>query len=137
MSTVTKDYIKQYFPLWDKFFLDAEGDASETILQAELDQAEIHLQEYIIFPEPITDQVKRMVLIITRYFGFMRTQGDVEFKVKPFIVKEYEALIERLEQFKAGEISLLPSTLLRGGAGGEVNAKPRIFDEWFNDPYSD
>jgi hypothetical protein len=134
MSTVTIAYIKQYFPLWNKFFLDDNNTASDTVLQNELDQAEVHLKEFINFPEPITDQVKRYVLIITRYFGFVRRHGHEEFDKKPQIVKDYEELILMLKAFVNGQGTLTPVDTSRDGLVG-IESKDRIFGEWFNDPY--
>jgi hypothetical protein len=134
MSTVTIAYIKQYFPLWNKYFLDDTSTASDTILQNELDLAEIELKDYINFPDPITEQVKRYVLLITAYRGFVRRHGNEEFKTKPQIVKDYEELIARLKAFVKGEGTLTPVDVSRDGMV-VLDSNTRIFGEWFNDPY--
>lgn len=133
MSLLTVAYVQQYFPLWEKYFLDDEGNADENVLQDEIDLSEAELAEYLLVDEDtITDSIKRHVLNIIKYRGFNRLHGDIEFENKPQIVRDYEATIMKLTAFK--NISESPAgTSVDGGNIVSITSKARRFGEWFNE----
>lgn len=129
---ITAEYVKERFPLWNKFFLDDDGIQSEEVLEMEIELAEAELAEYVIVDEDtITDSVKRHLLNIVKYRGFMRLHGDEEFEKVPRIVKDYEMTILKLSAFRDSKGSLEGLDIADTGAV-VITSKSRVFDKWFN-----
>lgn len=124
MSLINLAYAKTNFPKYDKFFLDSDGEYSDTVLQNEIDLAEAEYTNYkSVAADTITDAEKLEILIILKKRGFNRLHEDEQFEIKPQIIKEYEALIKSLSEIKktSGSVS--------------ITAKTRRFDTWFNEEY--
>jgi len=125
MSLIDKDYVFKYFPLWEKFFVDPNGDPDETILESEITLAEAEFGRYVTrTAENISSAEKSDVLIILRKRGFDRLHGDTAFETKPQIIKDYEAAITSL-RLNASTISVT------------ANEKKFTGGNWFNDPSED
>ena len=125
MSLITVAYVQSNFPLWDKYFLDENGDESETVLQGEIDNSEAVYSDYVSVDEDtITDLQKLQILIIVKKRGFDRRHGDEEFESRPTILKDYDALIKQLQE------ELMDSDNIT------LTAKTRRFNSWFNTPPS-
>lgn len=137
MSLITLAYVKQYFPLHNKYFLDDEGEADDVVLQDNIDLAEAEFAEYVTADaDTITSSLKRHILNIVKYLGFNRIHGDTEFESKPQIVRDYEMTIAKLQAFKVASESPA-GTDVDGGTIVSITSKTRIFDEWFNDEESE
>jgi len=133
MSLLTIDFVKQNFPLWNKYCLDDEGAPDETILQNEMDIAEMKLGEFVeVNSETITDPIRLHLFNITRKRCFDRIQGDTVFEFVPQIVKEYDDTIALLTSYKNEEISPDGKNINASEKSIKLKAKKRRFKQWFN-----
>lgn len=128
MSLITKEYVKEGFPLWESYFINpSTGKADESVLQSEIDRAETILVEYLQADEDnITEQLKNHLLNIVKYLGFVLKHGDTEFKEKTQIVKDYEMTMQLLKDYKAGITPITPVPL-SDKRTISVQAKERLF----------
>lgn len=137
MSLINADYVKDKFPLWNKYFLDSDGDADEEVLTDEIELAEAFYSNYLIVTEDdLTEAVKLDLLVIVKKRGFDRRHGDVEFEHRPQILKDYDALVERLDAIKNGKEATAGKSISSQNVV-TMTAKPRRFETWFNDTEED
>lgn len=133
---IDEAFVIDHFPLYNKYFLDDDGDYATEVLEDEIAMSEAELTEYVDVDETtITAALKRHLLNIVKYRGFVRVHGDTEFASKPQIVKAYEATIAMLQKYKDGESTtgVSPDGAYEAGMIS-ITAKTRRFNEWFNDP---
>jgi hypothetical protein len=127
------EFIKKNFPLWNKYFLDDDGEASETVLQNDIDRAAVDFLSYVFYTkDTIPECCKFDLLNIVKKYGLDRALGDVEFETKPMILKDYESTIARLQSYKDGTAVPEGTNLNSDKPSVIINAKPRRFGEWFN-----
>ena len=133
MALITPEFVKDNFEEWD-IYCTVEGSSKtpDQILQIKIDRAEDEFLEYLNVDETtITAQQKRHLLNIVKKNCFDIRHGSTEFDQKPQIIKDYEATIKALEEYR------LAKRGIDGSASIKMNAKDREFDEWFTDPVTD
>lgn len=138
MSLIDNAFVKGKFPLWNKYFLDDDtGEASETVLTDEISNSEAEYSRYLVVTsDDLTDAIKLDLLIIVKKRGFDRRHGDEEFEHRPTILKDYDALMERLKGLKAGKESVTGLDISSPNVV-TMTAKTRRFGSWFNDTEED
>lgn len=122
MSLIDKNFVFNYFPMWEKFFVNAEGDPDQEILDNEITGAEEEFGEYLTRTEDdVTLKEQFCILTLLRKRGFDRLHGDTAFETKPQIIKDYEATIEKLRNSRASITVTANDKKFTGG-------------NWFNEP---
>jgi len=137
MSLISIEFVKTYFPLWDKFFLDSDGAPSETVLNNIIILAESKFAEYVsVTADTISAPLRLHLLNIVCAYGFNLQLGDREFESRPAILRNYDSTIEQLQKYKDGseiplasDNSTVPSVI--------ITSKSRRFTAWFNPDLSD
>lgn len=100
MELITTDYIKKYFPLWDRYC-----NSNTTLLEEQRERAQNILLGFIIVDETsITDPLREHLFNIIKKLCFDLKNGDTEFQTDPAIVSDYKATIKLLLQYKSGDI---------------------------------
>lgn len=135
MSLLDLTTFESDFPLWEKFCIDADQNASETILQRRLDLADDELQQYITIADTDTlpDWLKKHLFNIAAYSCFELRHGDTEFQSKPAIVKNYEATIKYLTELRQGNVpvalSIVTNRVTANASTNKItlNTKERLF----------
>ena len=122
MSLITAAWVEGKFPLWNKYFLDENSDASETVLTDEIANAEAEYSQYVAVSEDEPTELQKLqLLIIVKKRGFDRRHGDEEFESRPRILKDYDDLIKQLKEELSDSDSIT------------MNTKTRRFGSWFNE----
>jgi len=133
MSFVSIEFVKNYFPLWNKFCLDENSEPQESILRNEMNLADQRLLEFVnVTPETITEPLKLHLLNIIKKRCFDRQHGDTEFEMKPSIIRDYEDTVSTLQAIKEGKLNLSAAEVSSQNSIKLVS-KPRRFGEWFNE----
>jgi hypothetical protein len=129
---IDKDFVKSNFPPWSKYCVDENGDTQDSILESCIQLAEKKLLTYVKVDEStITDSLILDLFNIVRYNCFGLIQGDTEFKEPPQIVKDFNATIKNLEQYKSGELRI-EGAPTSGVNKVTIKSKPRLFGSYFN-----
>jgi len=131
MALISTSYIETNFPLVKQMAKTA-GDYDSGLVTDVLDTAEAELSRYITVTEDtITEDQKLHLLNIFAYHVFMRLKGDVEFEIKPRIIKDYETSIEQLKFTSVTDAE-------DGYKKVTVTARSKRFvDNWFTPNYDD
>lgn len=99
---ITRQYVIDNFPLWEKFFVDEDGNPDTDLLDKEIENAEIEFSEYLNrTAETITNKEKNYLLNILKKKAFDRMHGDTVFENPPLILKTYDETIEKLKQLRS------------------------------------
>lgn len=135
MSIVTPAEVAAKFPKYQEYFLDADGAYDEDVLQADIDDAETFVGEFITFTaSTITAAIKLHIHNVIKKLGFVRQYGDVKFDdaEKPQIIKDYEMTLKKLQSFKAYEEGTTGANLTGTGLLSiTANGKKFTGGKWF------
>lgn len=128
---VTRQYVQDNFPKWGHY-----ADNDEPTLDRFIDRAEEEFAEYVTTSSAeISAQLKLHILNIVRYRLFSKLYGDRSFEAKPQIVKDYEATIKTLEQYRSGALPTAPDPTSESSRMS-ITAKARFIGgdggSWFN-----
>jgi len=137
MALITKDDVKSKFKHWDKYYLDETGTPDDTLIDSDIEVAEIELSKYVVITGVSNDEVLKRIktdlIKIVKYLAFINEHGDREFDNKPRIVKDYEDVIAYWNDVQKGQqnINAVDTTARTGSGAIRVTAKTRKFKNWF------
>ncbi len=135
MALITTTELKSRFPEWALFCdLPDTGQTPDQLLAQAQQQAEEQLLELLpaVTTENMTNALKRHLTALVRYYAFGFMHGNEDFNTKPWIVKQYEASIEALGRYRAGDFPA-PGDDPEAADDFTVSARPIVFGEWFTD----
>ena len=133
MALIEAQYIKDNFEPWEKFCtVSGSSFTPDEILTKKITLAEDEFLQYVSVTEAtMTTILRRHLFNTVRKNVFDIRHGDTKFENRPQVLLDYDATIEWLERYRAGDAGIQDENSIR------ITAKTRRYGSWFNEESSE